>query len=255
MENVRQQESPNVRFIDWNGRGFGHYTENVVGVKLRYAPGEKFVQTKSYRIPVNEDSPTFTLSHRFAPKGFLGSRFAINKTEVDFSKRFWLSVFGSVDVAVGAGHVWSSSPFPELLIPNANLSYTIQPQSFALMNAMEFVNSTYVSWDLVYRARGALFNLIPGLKKLGLREVVGFRGIYGHLSKRNTPGETYPDLYRFPDEAGVCSMSRGPYMEISAGLDNILRFLRVDYVWRLSYLDVPYKIDRSGLRVALHFTF
>lgn len=44
-------------------------------------------------------------------------------------------------------------------------------------------------------------------------------------------------------------------MEISAGLDNILRFLRVDYVWRLSYLDVPYKIDRSGLRVALHFTF
>lgn len=123
------------------------------------------------------------------------------------------------------------------------------------MNAMEFVNSTYVSWDLVYRARGALFNLIPGLKKLGLREVIGFRGIYGHLSKRNTPGEAYPDLYRFPDEAGVCSMSRGPYMEISAGLDNILRFLRVDYVWRLSYLDVPYKIDRSGLRVALHFTF
>ena len=255
LENIRQQESPYVRFIDWNGRGFGHYTENVVGVKLRYAPGEKFVQTKSYRIPVNEDSPTFTLSHRFAPKGFLGSRFAINKTEFDFSKRFWLSVFGSVDVAVGAGHVWSSSPFPELLIPNANLSYTIQPQSFALMNAMEFVNSTYVSWDLVYRARGALFNLIPGLKKLGLREVVGFRGIYGHLSKRNTPGEAYPDLYRFPDEAGVCSMSRGPYMEISAGLDNILRFLRVDYVWRLSYLDVPYKIDRSGLRVALHFTF
>ena len=44
-------------------------------------------------------------------------------------------------------------------------------------------------------------------------------------------------------------------MEISAGLDNIFRILRVDYVWRLNYLDVPYTIDRRGIRVALHFTF
>ena len=50
-------------------------------------------------------------------------------------------------------------------------------------------------------------------------------------------------------------MNDGPYMEISAGLDNILRFIRLDYVWRLSYRNVPYDIDRSGLRVALHFTF
>ena len=45
-------------------------------------------------------------------------------------------------------------------------------------------------------------------------KATGFRGIYGHLSKRNTPGEAYPDLYRFPDEAGVCSMSRGPYKHL-----------------------------------------
>lgn len=255
LENVRQEESPYVSFVDWPGRRYGHYTENVVAIKLRYAPGEKFVQTKSYRIPVNEDAPVFTVSHRFAPKGFLGTRFAVNKTELDFSKRFWLSVLGSIDVAVGAGHVWSSSPFPELLIPNANLSYTIQPQSFALMNAMEFINSSYLSWELVYRPRGALFNLIPGIKKLGLREVIGFRGLLGHLSGRNTPGESNPELYRFPGDAGIVRMTKEPYMEISAGLDNILRFLRVDYVWRLSYRDVPYKIDRSGLRVALHFTF
>ena len=44
-------------------------------------------------------------------------------------------------------------------------------------------------------------------------------------------------------------------MELSVGLDNILRFIRLDYVWRLNYLDVPYEIDRRGLRVALHFTF
>ncbi|MDE6022255.1 MAG: hypothetical protein K2G13_02015 [Muribaculaceae bacterium] len=49
-------------------------------------------------------------------------------------------------------------------------------------------------------------------------------------------------------------MGKRPYMEISAGIDNIFTILRVDYVWRLSYLDTP-GIDKSGIRVALHFTF
>ena len=101
-----------------------------------------------------------------------------------------------------------------------------------------------------YQARGALFNLIPGVKKLGLREVVGFSGIYGRRSGRNNA----PELLALPSDATTSVMSK-PYMEISAGIDNILRFIRLDYVWRLNYLDVPYKIDRHGLRVAMQFTF
>ena len=50
-------------------------------------------------------------------------------------------------------------------------------------------------------------------------------------------------------------MDRGPYMEISAGIDNILKCIRLDYVWRLNYLDVPYEIDRHGPRVPFHATF
>lgn len=254
MENVRLETSRYVDFTEFSGRKLSHYTENILGVRLRYAPGEKFMQTKSYRIPVNEDAPTFVIEHKFAPKGFLGSKYSINKTEINLGKRFWMSFLGSIDIMVGGGHVWSSAPFPELLIPNANISYTIQPQSFALMNPMEFVNSSYVSWDICYQPRGALFNLIPGFRKLGLREIIGFRGLYGHLSSRSIPSDSRPELLMFPENAGY-GMPDGPYMEISAGLDNILRILRLDYVWRLSYRHTPYAIDRSGLRVALHFTF
>lgn len=254
MENIRQESSRFVTFEEYSGRRPGHYTETVFGFKVRYAPGEKYIQTKSYRIPVNEDAPVLSIEHRLAPKGFLGSRYAVNKTELNFGKRFWLSFLGSVDVMVGGGHVWSSVPYPELLIPNANISYTIQPQSFALMNPMEFVNSSYVSWDMSYRARGALFNMIPGIKKLKLREVVGFRGLYGHLAKKNIPSAKHPELLVFPSDAGA-GMNDGPYMEISAGIENILQFVRLDYVWRLSYRHVPYKADSSGLRVALVFTF
>lgn len=254
IESVCRENSRYVHFETFGGKRLSHFTENGIGIRFRYAPGEQFVQGKTYRIPVNDDAPVFVLEHRFYPRNFCGSDYEVNKTEFNFSKRFWLSFLGCADIMVGAGHVWGCAPYTDLLIPNANISYTIQPQSFALMNPMEFVNSSYAMTDITYNARGALFNLVPGLKKLGLREIVGFRALYGHLDKKNIPSESHPTLLRFPDDAGF-GMKKGPYMEISAGLDNILTVLRVDYVWRLSYRRVPYIIDRSGLRVALHFTF
>ena len=71
-------------------------------------------------------------------------------TEAGFQKRFWFSAFGYTDVILKAGKVWNKVPFPLLIIPNANLSYTIQPESYSLMNAMEFMNDEYASWDVTY---------------------------------------------------------------------------------------------------------
>lgn len=254
LESDHQECSDWIKFIDGYGNEFNGYTENALTVQLRYAPGEKFYQAKSFRVPISQDAPVFILSHTIAPKGFMGSKFMINKTEASFMKRFWMSAFGYADVLLKGGHVWSQSPFPNLLIPNANLSYTIQPESYALMNPMEFVNDSYAAWDLTYWFNGAILNNIPIVKKLKLREVVAFRGLWGKLSDRNDP-EQNPELFKFPQIAHVTRMTNRPYMEISAGLENIFKVLRVDYVWRLSYLDVPYQIDRRGLRIAVHVTF
>lgn len=250
---VWQRATPFVPFVDGNGRSFGHMGMGVAEIKLRYAPGEKFYQAASYRLPIDETVPVFEISHRWAPR-FVGSDFGLNRTEIGVSKLFGLSFAGALDVKLSAGHVWGQTVFTELFIPNANLSYTIQPGSFALMNPMEFVNSSYVSWHMSYEMRGALISLVPVLRRTGIRGVVGFSGIYGHLSRRNTPGSANPELFAFPAEAAQMQMNK-PYMELSAGLDNIFHILRLDYVWRLNYLDVPYAIDRRGLRVALHFTF
>lgn len=254
LKNERQFQSPYIKFVDGTGRSFGHYTENSMSVTLRYAPGEKFVQSKSYRVPVTLDAPVFTLTHTFAPNNFLGTDFPLNKTELGISKRIWLSAFGYIDAAARGGIVWSRSPFINLFIPNANLSYTIQRGSFALMNPMEFVNDSYASLDFNYFLNGAIFNYIPLVKKLKWREVVTFRGLWGHLSHRNDPSLN-PELFRFPDPIQVTRMSSRPYMEVSAGIENIFKVLRIDYVWRLSYLDVPYEIDRHGVRIAVHVRF
>ncbi|MDE6928219.1 MAG: carboxypeptidase-like regulatory domain-containing protein, partial [Muribaculaceae bacterium] len=254
LKHERQEATRWLPFVDGYGNRLGHYNESSVSLQLRYAPGEKFYQTKTHRIPVNLDAPVFQLTHTLAFKGFAGSRFDINKTELSVGKRFWLSAFGYIDAIISGGHVWSRSPYLNLLIPNANLSYTIQPESFALMNPMEFINDSYAQWDLTYWANGLLFNQIPFVKKAKLREVVSFRGLYGHLSRRNDP-QYNPELFRFPSDADTRHMNQGPYMEISVGIDNILRCLRLDYVWRLTYRRTDYPVDHSGLRLALHFTF
>jgi hypothetical protein len=111
-----------------------------------------------------------------------------------------------------------------------------------------------VSWDLTYWANGALFNRFPLIKYLKLREVVSFRGLYGTLSDKNNPALN-ENLFRFPANTHCQPMQRNqPYMEVGVGIDNIFTILRLDYVWRLTYRNTP-NVDKSGLRVQLHFTF
>lgn len=255
----RQEPGPYIKFTTVDDRDLSHINEMKFTASVRYAPGEKFYQTKSSRVPINKDAPVFVLTHTFAPEGWLGSSYTINKTEISAQKRFWLSAFGYTDVLVKTGHVWSRTPYLWLFSPNSNLSYTIQRESFALINPMEFVGDSFVSWELTYWANGLLFNYIPGVKKLKLREVISFRGWWGNLSDKNNPAKsTLADgampLLKFPQSTGVLTFQDAPYMELSAGIDNIFSCLRLDYVWRLNYRNVP-RSDRSGLRIALHFTF
>lgn len=250
----RQEATEWVPFVNALGEVTPHYNETYFTLELRYAPGEKFYQTKTQRIPVNLDAPVILLTHTFAPKSMFGAPFTVNKTELSFSKRFWFSAFGFTDIIVKGGHVWSQSPYLSLLIPNANLSYTIQPESFALMSPMEFINDSYVSWDVTYWANGAILNYIPGLKKLKLREAITFRGWLGSLSDKNNPLKN-DNLYLFPTETAYRSMNGKPYMELSAGVDNLFKCLRVDYTWRLTYRDGQPASSRSGVRIALHVTF
>lgn len=253
LEHDIQEATAVLPFIDGYGNVYRNYKEAMFNVTLRYAPGEKFYQTKSYRIPINFDAPIFTLTHTYAPKGFMGSMFTVNKTELSVQKRFWFSAFGYTDIILKAGKVWSEVSYPNLLLPNANLSYTIQPESYPLMNAMEFANDQYLSWDFTYWANGAILNRIPLIKYLKLREAFSFRGLYGKLKDSNNP-ELNNNLFRFPVGAQCKPMGKEPYMEIGVGLDNIFTILRLDYVWRLTYRDTP-GVDKSGLRIQLHFTF
>ncbi len=242
-----------VPFAYADGHSRKRYTQAGFTAQLRFAPGETFYQTRSYRIPINMDAPIMTLTQTYMPKGFMGSLHEVNKTELGLQKRFWFSAFGYADVIVKGEKVWSKVAYPDLLMPNVNLSYTIQPESYALMKPMEFINDQALSWDLTYWGNGILMNRLPLIKKLRLREVLSLRGIWGSLSDKNNPALT-DDVFLFPEDVLCQAMGDKPYMEAGVGLDNILTILRIDYVWRLTYRDHA-GTDRRGIRVQLHFNF
>lgn len=248
----RLTPTPGLLFISGEGMNFSHLNTNGFAISLRYGKGEKFYQGRSYRIPINQDAPIFMLTHTFAPRSAFGNNFGLNKTEISVQKRFWFSAFGYADIMVEGTHIWGKTAFTGLSIPNANLSYTIQPESFALMNPMEFITDTSGSLFFTYNANGAIFNYIPFLKKLRLREVVSTAMFMGSLSHKNVPTHN-PELLRFP--TATSDASHTPYIELSAGLDNIFSCIRLDYVWRLTHRNPSYPIDRQGIRLAFHMTF
>lgn len=244
------------------GMNIPHYDLAIASIDLRWAPKESFMQMRTTRVRVDERHPVFELSHKVAKKGVFGSDFDYQRTDFKFMKRFWLNVLGYADLNLEAGKVWTQSPYTLLSMPNANTGYTIQKGAFSQLNAMEFVYDQYASWNIVWKMNGLIFNNLPWIRHLKLREIVSFRGVFGNLSDKNDPelmlddGVTprNPELYRFPSNGKVYRLGDTPYMEVAFGIDNIFKILRIEYIRRLNYLDHE-KISKNGIQIALGINF
>jgi hypothetical protein len=234
-------------------------TTSELSVTLRYAPGETFVNSKERRIPVSLDAPIFTLTHTTGVKAF-GGQYNFNRTEASIWKRVWLpSSWGKVDISMKAGAEWNTVPFPLLILPEANLSYITQRETFCLINNMEFFNDRFASLSLSYDMNGKLFNRIPLLKRLKWREMFRIRGLWGTLTDKNNPFKSdNPDLFLFPmrnnEYTSFVMDKKQPYLEASVGIYNIFKLLHVEYVRRLTYLDNPH-IHKNGVRFMIQMVF
>ncbi len=219
---------------------------------LRYAPNEKFFQQRRKRNSLTSKKMIFNLSHTIALEDIFGGQFHYNKTSFSVFKNFWISPYGKVNLSVQAEKIWGETPFPFLITPSANNSYTIQNGNYYLIEPLEFIHDSQVSWEVYYYMGGWLFNRVPLLKTLKWREVFGFRGFLGELSNRNNPLHNR-NLLLFPQE--TYSTEKGkPYMEYNIGIENILKFFRIDYVRRVNYLGHP-NVSKNGFRISFDFTF
>ena len=225
--------------------------------EVRYAPGETYINTKQRRLTINLDAPTFTLGHTVGIKGFLGGDYRYNLTEARLYKRFWMKSWGKIDCYLKGGVQWNQVPYPLLAMPAANLSYLMEDETFNLVNNMEFLNDRYASLMLSWDMNGKLLNRLPLIRRLKWREFFGVNVLWGALSDKNNPflaknaGNSL--LMQFPEGCHVMDSHR-PYVEVVAGIHNIFKLIHVEYVRRLTYLDLPTS-QKQGVRFTFRMTF
>jgi Family of unknown function (DUF5686)/CarboxypepD_reg-like domain len=225
---------------------------------LRYAPNEQFYQGRNYRIPIINKYPKFELRYTHGIKGFLGSNYAFNRLMAYANKRVYLPPIGYIDFTLEGSKTFGKLPFILLTIHRANQSYAFQPESYNMMNFLEFISDEYGTIFIDHHFNGFIFNKLPLIKKLKLREVISYKALWGRLSEQNTPTieNGLPLLPTDKDgKPTTFSLEGKPYMEISFGIENIFKVLRLDLVKRLSYLDNPNVNSNLGLRFRIRFDF
>ena len=233
-------------------------TTTELSTELRWAPNEQFYQGKNYRIPIFNKYPIFKLKYTAGIKGILNSEYNYHNLNLVIDKRCYMSQLGYTDVTLEGGYIFGQVPFPFLTTHRANQTYGYQYYSYNLMNFLEFVSDRFASATFDVHFNGFFFNKIPLLQRLKLREVASAKILFGSVSDKNNPAKSNA-VYKFPQngEIGQTStfiLNNKPYMEVSVGIANIFKIMRVDLVKRLTYLENP-DVLRWGVRTRFRFDF
>jgi len=230
MENGENMSVPDVR-------------TSQIGLQIKWSPNAQYWNGKNQRIAMFNRYPILTLDYKMGLKGVLGGEYNYHGLNLKIFKRFYLSVLGYTNFEIEGGKIFGEKlPYFLLHLPRANQSFAYQIFAFNLVNFLEFSSDEYFTWNVEHYFNGFFFNKIPLFRKLKLRELVSIKGLYGRLTDKNNP-EVDPSLIQFvkndDGEPLSYTLEKKPYIEASVGVTNIFKFLRVDLVRRLTYLDQP----------------
>ncbi len=252
-----KQEPGGTLYFNYDDYSINQIVTSEIITRLRFAPNEKFYQGMDFRVPIITKYPIFQISYTQGFEGVFNSDYTYSKLTFNAFKRFYLSPIGFTNTEIEAGKVFGQVPFPLLAIPRANQTYSYQIRSYNMMNFLEFVSDQYASLFIEHHFNGFIFNKIPLFKRLKWRAIVSFKGLYGSVSDQNNPDVT-PGVMKFPTDSygnpTTFTLKDKPYIEVSAGIGNILKFFRVDVVKRVTYLDNP-NVAEYGIRARFKMDF
>ncbi|MFM9056676.1 MAG: DUF5686 family protein [Bacteroidota bacterium] len=212
----------------------------------RFAYREKFVAGKVDRVSLGSEYPVLQVYYTKGFRDVLRADFNYQKVGVRIDDRLPLNPFGYTYWVLSAGKTWGKVPYPLLEIHPGNETYFYDYAAFNMMNFFEFVSDYYFSGFATHHFDGFFLDKIPLMRKLKWREVAQVKAVWGELRDSNLNLQTGKDLFY--------SLNRKPYVEVGLGVENILKIIRVDFLWRMSYLDNP-NIARFGFRGSFQFTF
>ncbi|MCP4121049.1 MAG: carboxypeptidase-like regulatory domain-containing protein [Bacteroidetes bacterium] len=202
------------------------FTTSELGIRITYGKNLKYFEyTGNFdRSPITSSKPRFDIVYRIAIPRLFGSDLLYNKLSVSVTQRL-LSPIGFTRYTLKAGVYGGKVPYPLLELHRGNEAYYLDPEAYNLMKDFEYVSDAYASIWIEHHFNGFLLDKIPGIRYLQLRSIFQFKMVAGRLKDQNE--ELIPLLDGMKTLGHV-------YMEIGAGLENILKIGRVDFVYRLT---------------------
>ena len=202
-----------------------------ISLFTRFLYREKFINGKLDRVSIGSSYPTIRVNYTMGVKDLFRSNFNYQKATLMIDDQIKIKPFGYTYYVIQAGKTWGNIPYPLLEVHPGNESYFYDYAAFNLMNYYEFVSDAYVSVFATHHFDGFFLDKIPLMRKLKWREIAGIKAVSGTLSQGNRDILTRPNVF---------SSLTKPYTEVSAGVENILKIFRVDFIWRLNYINKDY---------------
>jgi hypothetical protein len=148
-----------------------------------------------------------------------------------------LGMAGELDYRLQAGVVFGKVPYPLLHHFAGNQTHTFDPDRFSLMNTYQYAADQYIALHAHWNGKGVLFNMIPGVRYARLRELLVLKVAYGGQRNNHQEVLAYPTINQ--ENYQMLSSLNVPYVEVGAGIGNILRIGEVYGVFRVTHLNDP----------------
>lgn len=220
-------------------------TSFEVSVRLRFAYLERFLEGNFFRISVGSPYPITEITLTKGIPGVFKSSYNYFKISGSISDFMKIPPAGSISYQVYAGKTFGTLPYVLLDIAPGNELYYYNKYAFNMMNRYEFIHDRYVGVGFEHNVGNGLFRFIP---KLRFRQFWTVKALWGGLSDANK-------IYNFKLGNNFQTLNGNTYMEIGTGIDNILRVLRVDFIWRILPSSMPLNTKRFGIFGSFRLSF
>jgi len=231
----------------------GTFSVTEMMLEARLAIGEQFLINDNDRVSLgNGNKPIVTFRYTYSPQGLLSSDFSYQRFDLKLEQDFRLGALGNTFYALSGGYIPSTVPYPLLEAHLGNESAFYNEDAFNMMNFFEFVSDRFASLSVMHRFDGLLMNRLPLMRKLKWRLFGSAKVLYGDLSAANR--EIIPEI----NEKGIPlpgfrGLGEEPYVEVGYGIENIFRFIRVDFLHRLTYRNTTEGGSDFGIRISTQF--
>ncbi|GHC56954.1 membrane protein [Ulvibacter litoralis] len=202
-----------------------------IELSFNYTPGRKTSGYGVERTVINTGQfPTFFLGYSKGLKGIMNGDFDYERLQALYVQPWNIGGLGRLYSTVEVGKTFGQVPLSLLNPIPGNQTYFSVYNSFSQLDYYEFVSDTYASVHLQHNFGGRIFQRIPLIRKLNLREIIGFRAVYGDISEENIALNASNIVYKSPEDI---------YWEWSVGVGNIFKIFRLDFNFRGNYLENP----------------